>query len=74
MIEQLLTESYHWEPKLSRFCEILGVQPNDYQDSQTSQKMRKRLKELDTETLLGLMSEGAEVCFQVLESLQEIEG
>lgn len=72
MTEQLPIESYHWEPKLSRFCEILGVQPSDYQDSQASQtpKLRRRLKEFDTETLLALMSEGAEICCQVLEPIE----
>jgi hypothetical protein len=71
MAEQLPTESYHWEPKLARFCEILGVKPSDYQDSQASQKLQQRLKELDSETLLTLMPDGAEICCQVFESLQE---
>lgn len=76
MSEQLPIESFHWEPKLARFWEILGVKLSDYQDSNSkaSQKVQQRLKEFDTETLLALMSDGVEICCQILETINDQQG
>jgi hypothetical protein len=65
MSEQLPTE------KLAKFCETLGVQPS-YQDSQASRKLQQRLKELDSETLLTLISDGAEICCQIIETIESL--
>lgn len=69
MTEQLPIESFPWGIKFVRFCEILEVEVNDYQNFQASQKVQQRLKELDYETLMALMFDGVEIFCGILETI-----
>lgn len=53
-------QGFHWKADYVKFCEILGLEANDYADQKyrTFQELVERLNEFDPETLARMIDWG----------------
>ena len=53
-------QGFHWKADFVKFCEVLGLEANDYADQkyQAFQELVERLNEFDSETLAKIIDWG----------------